>query len=215
MDHLNICSSCIVLYCIVLYCIVLYCIVLYIVLYCIALYCIALYCLHCIVCIVLHCIVSYCIALHCIALHCIVLYCIVFYCMTQATCAVRCLTSVRLCFTFPCLSFLWIACVCVCVTTHHGRKIHPWVLFCPQFLVDWHGGKCTTSLKKSQKQVSPEHPPPTHTHTHTHSLTHTTPPPPRPPRWPSSRASASRAEGPGFESRLRRDFFRGRVIPVT
>ena len=28
-------------------------------------------------------------------------------------------------------------------------------------------------------------------------------------------ASASRAEGPGFESRLRRDFFRGRVIPVT
>ena len=29
------------------------------------------------------------------------------------------------------------------------------------------------------------------------------------------KASASRAEGPGFESRLRRDFFRGRVIPVT
>ena len=29
------------------------------------------------------------------------------------------------------------------------------------------------------------------------------------------RASASRAEGPGFESRLRRDFFGGRVIPVT
>ena len=28
----------------------------------------------------------------------------------------------------------------------------------------------------------------------------------RPPRWPS-KASASRAEGPGFESRLRRDFF--------
>ena len=30
-----------------------------------------------------------------------------------------------------------------------------------------------------------------------------------PPRWPSGRASASRAEGPGFESRLRRDFFLG------
>ena len=29
------------------------------------------------------------------------------------------------------------------------------------------------------------------------------------------KASSSRAEGPGFESRLRRDFFRGRVIPVT
>ena len=29
------------------------------------------------------------------------------------------------------------------------------------------------------------------------------------------KASASRAEGPGFESRLRRDFFLGRVIPVT
>ena len=29
------------------------------------------------------------------------------------------------------------------------------------------------------------------------------------------KASASRAEDPGFESRLRRDFFRGRVIPVT
>ena len=28
-----------------------------------------------------------------------------------------------------------------------------------------------------------------------------------PPRWPSSKASASRVEGPGFESRLRRDFF--------
>ena len=27
-----------------------------------------------------------------------------------------------------------------------------------------------------------------------------------PPRWPSGKASASRAEGPGFESRLRRDF---------
>ena len=27
------------------------------------------------------------------------------------------------------------------------------------------------------------------------------------PRWPSGKASASRAEGPGFESRLRRDFF--------
>ena len=29
------------------------------------------------------------------------------------------------------------------------------------------------------------------------------------------KASASRAEDPGFESRLRRNFFRGRVIPVT
>ena len=29
------------------------------------------------------------------------------------------------------------------------------------------------------------------------------------------KASASKAEDPGFESRLRRDFFRGRVIPVT
>ena len=29
----------------------------------------------------------------------------------------------------------------------------------------------------------------------------------RPPRWPSGKASASRAEGPGFECRLRRDFF--------
>ena len=28
-------------------------------------------------------------------------------------------------------------------------------------------------------------------------------------------SSAPRAEEPGFESRLRRDFFRGRVIPVT
>ena len=28
-----------------------------------------------------------------------------------------------------------------------------------------------------------------------------------PPRWPSGKASASRAEGPGFESRLHRDFF--------
>ena len=27
------------------------------------------------------------------------------------------------------------------------------------------------------------------------------------PRWPSGKASASRAEGPGFESHLRRDFF--------
>ena len=27
-----------------------------------------------------------------------------------------------------------------------------------------------------------------------------------PPRWPSGKASASRAEDPGFESRLRRDF---------
>ena len=29
----------------------------------------------------------------------------------------------------------------------------------------------------------------------------------RPPCWPSGKASASRAEDPGFESRLRRDFF--------
>ena len=29
------------------------------------------------------------------------------------------------------------------------------------------------------------------------------------------KASASRADGPGFESRLRRDFFRGRVILVS
>ena len=29
-----------------------------------------------------------------------------------------------------------------------------------------------------------------------------------PPRWPSGKASASRAEDPGFQSRLRRDFFR-------
>ena len=29
----------------------------------------------------------------------------------------------------------------------------------------------------------------------------------RPPRWPSGKASASRVEDPGFESRLRRDFF--------
>ena len=29
------------------------------------------------------------------------------------------------------------------------------------------------------------------------------------------KASASRAEDPGFESHLRRGFFRGRVIPVT
>ena len=28
-----------------------------------------------------------------------------------------------------------------------------------------------------------------------------------PPRWPSGKAPASRAEDPGFESRLRRDFF--------
>ena len=28
-----------------------------------------------------------------------------------------------------------------------------------------------------------------------------------PPRWSSGKASASRAEDPGFESRLRRDFF--------
>ena len=33
------------------------------------------------------------------------------------------------------------------------------------------------------------------------------PPPPRPPRWPCGKASASRAEGPGLESRMRRDFF--------
>ena len=36
-----------------------------------------------------------------------------------------------------------------------------------------------------------------------------------PPRWHSGKASASRAEDPGFESRLRWDFFRGQVIPVT
>ena len=30
----------------------------------------------------------------------------------------------------------------------------------------------------------------------------------RPPRWPSGKASALRAKDPGFESRLRRDFFR-------
>ena len=29
----------------------------------------------------------------------------------------------------------------------------------------------------------------------------------RPPRWPSGKASASKTEDPGFESRLRRDFF--------
>ena len=28
-----------------------------------------------------------------------------------------------------------------------------------------------------------------------------------PPRWPGGKASASRAEDPGFESHLRRDFF--------
>ena len=28
-----------------------------------------------------------------------------------------------------------------------------------------------------------------------------------PPRWPSGKASTLRAEDPGFESRLRRDFF--------
>ena len=28
-----------------------------------------------------------------------------------------------------------------------------------------------------------------------------------PPRWPSGKASATRAEDPGFESRLRWDFF--------
>ena len=36
-----------------------------------------------------------------------------------------------------------------------------------------------------------------------------------PPRWPSGKASASRAEDPGFESPLAPGFFRGRVIPVT
>ena len=36
-----------------------------------------------------------------------------------------------------------------------------------------------------------------------------------PPRWPSGKASASRAEDPGFESRLPRKLFRGRVIPVS
>ena len=36
-----------------------------------------------------------------------------------------------------------------------------------------------------------------------------------PPRWSSGKTSVSRAEDPGFEFRLRRDFFRGRVIPVT
>ena len=30
---------------------------------------------------------------------------------------------------------------------------------------------------------------------------------PSPPRWPSGKASASRVEDSGFESRLRRDFF--------
>ena len=40
-------------------------------------------------------------------------------------------------------------------------------------------------------------------------------PSPRPPRWPSGKASSSRAEDPGFESRSRRDFFGGRVMPVT
>ena len=30
-----------------------------------------------------------------------------------------------------------------------------------------------------------------------------------PPRWPSGKASASRVEDPGFESRMRRDFFSG------
>ena len=38
---------------------------------------------------------------------------------------------------------------------------------------------------------------------------------PKPPRWPSGKVSSSRAEDPGFEFRLRRNFFRGRVIPVT
>ena len=37
----------------------------------------------------------------------------------------------------------------------------------------------------------------------------------RQPRWPSGKASASRAEDPGFESPLTPRFFRGRVIPVT
>ena len=38
---------------------------------------------------------------------------------------------------------------------------------------------------------------------------------PVPPRWPSGKASASRAEETGFESRLRLDFLGGRVIPAT
>ena len=37
----------------------------------------------------------------------------------------------------------------------------------------------------------------------------------KPPRWPSGKASASRAEDPGFETHLHRDFFQGRVIPAT
>ena len=55
--------------------------------------------------------------------------------------------------------------------------------------------------------------PPTHTHTHTSPLS--LPLSLSLPRWPSGKASASRAEDPGFESRLRRDFFGGQVIPVT
>ena len=39
--------------------------------------------------------------------------------------------------------------------------------------------------------------------------------PTEPPHSPSGKASTSRAEDPRFESRLRRDFFGGRVIPVT
>ena len=37
--------------------------------------------------------------------------------------------------------------------------------------------------------------------------THTAPHFWGPPRWPSGKASASRAEGPGFKSCLQRDFF--------
>ena len=37
----------------------------------------------------------------------------------------------------------------------------------------------------------------------------------QPPHWPSGKAFALRAEDSGFNSRLRRDFFRGRVIPGT
>ena len=40
----------------------------------------------------------------------------------------------------------------------------------------------------------------------TSSISHSTPTT-KPPRWPSGKASASRAEDPEFESRLRRDFF--------
>ena len=44
--------------------------------------------------------------------------------------------------------------------------------------------------------------------THMHTASHTSHFSPfLPPRWPSGKASASRAEDPGFESRLRWDFF--------